>query len=102
MLLVVVSNMYMSRAVELVGLSLASMALNETVVLIKKYFWRNYVTELEVTNTDKCYQWLLQWIAKHNNQLLHFSVTTTYQTTDSGHITSKFTYEPSSGDHQFK
>lgn len=84
-------------------LSLASLAINESVVLAKGYFWRNYVTELEVSNSDKCYPWLLQWIAKHcNDQLLHFSVTTMFRKTESGLATSKFDYEPSAGEHVFK
>ncbi|XP_025199539.1 mitochondrial chaperone BCS1-like isoform X3 [Melanaphis sacchari] len=97
-----VSSKYMLKVVELVGLSLASIVIDETIGLVKQYFWRNYVTELEVSNSDKCYNWLLQWISKHNQHLLHFSVTTVCRNTDSGHVTSKFDYEPSSGDHMFK
>jgi len=101
-LLAVVSHPYTSRALGLVALNLLSLAINETVVLVKGYFWRNYVTELEVSNSDQCYHWLLQWISKHNEQLLHFTVTTTYQKTKSGNATSKFDYEPSAGEHVFK
>lgn len=100
--LATVSNKYMTRVLGMIGLSLTTIVINETILLIKGYFWRNYVTELVVSNTDTCYQWLLQWISKHNEQLLHFTVTTTYQKSESGHTSSKFNYEPSTGDHVFK
>lgn len=96
------ANSYVSKAIALVGFSLVSLAINESVVLIRGYFWRNYITELEVSNSDKCYHWLLQWISKHNDQLLHFTVTTTYRNAETGHATSKFDYEPSAGEHVFK
>lgn len=86
----------------LVGLSLSSIVINEMIELIKRYLWRNYVTELEVPNTDKSYHWLLLWISKHNQQLLHFSVTTVCRNTKSAHATSKFDYEPNAGEHMFK
>jgi hypothetical protein len=98
-----VSSTYVSRALGLMCLSLASLAVNETVELVKGYFWRNYITELEVSNSDKCYHWLLQWIARHcNDQLLHFSVTTTMPQTESSLEIPKFDYEPSAGEHMFK
>lgn len=97
-----VSSEAVSKLVGLVSLSLASIVIDETIQLIKRYFWRNYVTELEVPNTDKSYNWLLQWISKHNQQLLHFSVTTVCRNTESAHSTSKFDYEPSAGEHMFK
>lgn len=99
---VAVSSNYVSKVVGLVSLSLASIVIDETIGLIKRYFWQNYVTELEVSNSDKCYHWLLQWISKYNEHLLHFSVTTVCRNTESGHVTSKFDYEPSSGEHMFK
>jgi len=99
---VAVSSNYVSKVVGLVSLSLASIVIDETIGLIKQYFWQNYVTELEVSNSDKCYHWLLQWISKYNEHLLHFSVTTVCRNTESGHATSKFDYEPSSGEHMFK
>ncbi|XP_001949279.2 mitochondrial chaperone BCS1 isoform X2 [Acyrthosiphon pisum] len=97
-----VSNKTVTKVVGLVGLSLASMVIDEAIGLIKQYVWRNYVTELEVSNTDKSYNWLLQWISKHNQQLLHFSVTTVCRNTESAHATSKFDYEPNAGEHMFK
>lgn len=96
------SSTYVARAVGMIGLSLTSMAISETFVVVKGYFWRNYVTELEVSSTDKCYHWLLQWIALHNDQLLHFTVNTVYKNAESGHATSKFDYEPCAGEHVFK
>lgn len=101
-LLAVVSNTYMSRVLGMVGLSLTTVIVNETVILIKGYFWRNYVTELEVSNSDMCYHWLLQWISKHNKQLLHFTVATTHKKNETGNITTKFDFEPNTGEHVFK
>lgn len=100
--LATVSNAYTTRVLGMIGLSLTSIVVNETILLLKGYVWRNYVTELVVSNGDTCYQWLLQWISKHNEQLLHFTVTTTYRKSESGHTSSKFNYEPSTGDHVFK
>ncbi|XP_026808638.1 mitochondrial chaperone BCS1-like isoform X2 [Rhopalosiphum maidis] len=97
-----VSSKYVSKVVGLISLSLASIVINETIELVKLYFWRNYITELEVSNNDKCYPWLLQWISKYNQHLLHFSVNTICRNTESGHMTSKFDYKPSSGEHMFK
>lgn len=97
-----VSNKTVSKVVGLVGLSLASMVIDEAIGLIKRYVWRNYVTELEVSNTDKSYHWLLQWISKHNQHLLHFSVTTVSRNTKSAHDTPKFDYQPNAGEHMFK
>ncbi|KAL5242746.1 hypothetical protein ACI65C_010156 [Semiaphis heraclei] len=97
-----ISSKTVSKVVGLVSLSLASIVIDETIALIKQHLWRNYVTELEVSNTDKSYYWLLQWISKHNQQLLHFSVSTVCRNTGSAHATSKFYYEPSAGEHMFK
>jgi len=97
-----VTNKTVVKVAGLIGLSLASMVVDEAIGLIKRYVWRNYVTELEVSSSDKCYNWLLHWIAKHNQQLLHFSVTTVNQNTESAHATSKFDYEPNAGEHIFK
>lgn len=85
------------------GMSLASLVINESISVVKAYFVRNYITELEVSNTDKCYHWLLQWISKQcDDQLLHFSVTTVFQNKESNNTSSKFDYEPSAGEHVFK
>jgi len=90
----------------LVGLSLGSMAVDEALRLIKLYLWRNFVTELEVTNSDRSYNWLLQWISKQNQQLLHFSVTTKPQnirsSQKSDQVTQKFYYQPNTGVHMIK
>lgn len=86
----------------LLGARLTSTVISEIVVSLKGYYKRNYETELEVSSSDKCYHWLLQWISKQDDHLLHFSVTTTHQKTASGHATTKFDYEPSSGEHVFK
>ncbi|VVC26894.1 ATPase, AAA-type, core,ATPase, AAA-type, conserved site,P-loop containing nucleoside triphosphate [Cinara cedri] len=98
-MLAIVSNTYVAKAVGHLTWTLVSIALNETGNLVKEYIWRNYVTELEVSSSDRCYQWLLEWIAIHNDQLLHFTVTTVSR--DSNAIL-KFEYEPNAGQHVFK
>lgn len=95
----VVSNTYLTKTIGQLGVSLVSKAINETENMIKEYIWRHYITELEVSSSDRCYQWLLEWIAKHNNQLLQFTVTTV--SCDSNAIAT-FEYEPSVGKHTFK
>lgn len=98
-MLAVVCNTHVVKAMGEFGATFVSMAINETGNLIKDYIWRNYTTELEVSSHDRCYQWLLEWIAMHNHQLLHFTVTTVSR--DSNAI-MQFKYEPSAGQHIFK
>ncbi|XP_050423234.1 mitochondrial chaperone BCS1-like isoform X2 [Adelges cooleyi] len=96
---------YVGKIASAVGVSAALFVLNEVYTLAKGYFWRNHVTELEVANSDQCYEWLLRWLAD-NNDLLHFSVTTRelgdYEESDLPENYFKYDFEPSSGDHVIK
>ncbi|XP_050431101.1 mitochondrial chaperone BCS1-like [Adelges cooleyi] len=94
-----VSNAYVVKIASAVGVSAALFVLNEVFTQVKGYFWRNHVTELEVANTDQCYDWLLRWLAD-NNDLLHFSVTT--REIDLPENYFKYDFEPSSGEHVIK
>ncbi|XP_050542100.1 mitochondrial chaperone BCS1-like [Daktulosphaira vitifoliae] len=97
-----VQNAFFFKITQLVGVSIASYALSEAYGFVKGYLWRNYVTELEVANSDQCYYWLLQWLADNNN-LFHFSVTTKPSTDDSSFGNKRlYVYEPSSGEHVIK
>jgi chaperone BCS1 len=64
-------------------------------------FRRHYMMTLEVSNLDKSYQWLLQWITTHGTRSQHLSVETTFSQTEVGKVSTQFDFVPSPGTHFF-
>jgi chaperone BCS1 len=58
---------------------------------------------LEVPCRDKSYEWLLKWITyKGAKKTQHLAVSTSFQQSDTGYVTTKYEFIPSIGTHFFR
>ena len=58
---------------------------------------------LEVPCRDKSYDWLLKWITyKGARKTQHLAVSTSFQQTDTGYVSTKYEFIPSIGTHFFR
>ena len=79
------------------GLAVARKASQAGMVL----FRRHCMMTLEVPSRDKSYQWLLQWITSRGTRTQHLGVETTFHQNETGKISTRFDFIPSTGTHFF-
>eukprot|EP00808_Paulinella_micropora_P004815 g61909.t1 len=60
---------------------------------------RYYTVSLEIPSKDRSYQWVLQWISKHKIKTHHLGVETQFKQSESGHVSTRFDFVPSPGQH---
>lgn len=58
---------------------------------------------LEVPCRDKSYDWLLKWITYRGaKKTQHLAVSTSFQQTDTGYVSTRYEFIPSIGTHFFR
>ncbi|XP_036611214.1 mitochondrial chaperone BCS1 isoform X2 [Trichosurus vulpecula] len=92
-------NPYFGAGFGLVGVGTALALVRKGAQLGLVAFRRYYMITLEVPGRDRSYTWLLSWLARHGSRTQHLSVETSYLQHESGHITTKFDFVPSPGNH---
>ncbi|XP_043848848.1 mitochondrial chaperone BCS1 isoform X2 [Dromiciops gliroides] len=92
-------NPYFGAGFGLVGVGTALALARKGAQLGLVAFRRHYMITLEVPGRDRSYTWLLSWLARHGSRTQHLSVETSYLQHESGHITTKFDFVPSPGNH---
>ncbi|XP_072473904.1 mitochondrial chaperone BCS1 isoform X2 [Notamacropus eugenii] len=92
-------NPYFGAGFGLVGLGTALALVRKGAQLGLVAFRRYYMITLEVPGRDRSYTWLLSWLAQHGSRTQHLSVETSYLQHESGHVTTKFDFVPSPGNH---
>lgn len=60
---------------------------------------KHLLVTLEVTNKDRSYPWVLQWLTNQGTRTQHLSVETSLQSSSSGGVSTKFGFVPSPGFH---
>ncbi|XP_027729394.1 mitochondrial chaperone BCS1 isoform X1 [Vombatus ursinus] len=92
-------NPYFGAGFGLVGVGTALALARKGAQLGLVAFRRYYMITLEVPGRDRSYTWLLSWLARHGSRTQHLSVETSYLQHESGHVTTKFDFVPSPGNH---
>lgn len=66
-------------------------------------FRRHCMMSLEITNRDKSYNWVLNWISMHaRSSTQHIGVETSFLQTETGAIHTQYNFVPSVGDHYIR
>ena len=93
-------NPYFGAGFGLMGVGIGATMLRKAAQMSMIMFRRHYVTTVEVTNKDKSYSWLLDWISqKGTSSTQHLSVDTSFVESESGKVTTKYDFQPSVGTH---
>uniref|UniRef100_A0A8B9Q9J3 Mitochondrial chaperone BCS1 n=1 Tax=Apteryx owenii TaxID=8824 RepID=A0A8B9Q9J3_APTOW len=92
-------NPYFGAGFGLVGVGTALALARKGAQFGLVAFRRHYMITLEVPSKDKSYHWLLSWISHHAKHTQHLSVETSYLQHESGHVSTKFDFVPSPGNH---
>uniref|UniRef100_A0A9L0JES2 Mitochondrial chaperone BCS1 n=1 Tax=Equus asinus TaxID=9793 RepID=A0A9L0JES2_EQUAS len=92
-------NPYFGAGFGLVGVGTALALARKGAQLGLVAFRRHYMITLEVPARDRSYAWLLSWLTRHSTRTQHLSVETSYLQHESGHISTKFEFVPSPGNH---
>ncbi|XP_031777197.1 mitochondrial chaperone BCS1 [Nasonia vitripennis] len=96
-------NPYFGAGFGLFGLGAGAAILRKGLQGGMIYFRRHYMITLEVPCRDKSYDWLLKWITyKGARKTQHLAVSTSFQQTDTGYVTTKYEFIPSIGTHFFR
>eukprot|EP00111_Clytia_hemisphaerica_P002243 TCONS_00006287-protein len=93
-------NPYFSAGFGLVGVGSGLAVLRKGAQAGFVLFRRHCMITLEVSNKDKSFDWVMQWMTQNKkNHMQHLSVSTLFHQHDSGKITTHFNYNPSPGAH---
>jgi len=92
-------NPYFGAGFGLFALGFASQLLKKGTTLAYTAARRHALTILEVPVSDQSYNWLLHWISRRPDASAHLSVRTRFQQSQSGKVTTEFTFAPSPGLH---
>eukprot|EP00457_Paulinella_chromatophora_P006322 gb/GEZN01006340.1/.p1 GENE.gb/GEZN01006340.1/~~gb/GEZN01006340.1/.p1 ORF type:complete len:446 (-),score=44.22 gb/GEZN01006340.1/:312-1649(-) len=76
-------------------LAVCRTGLQRGATLAQRYF----TVSLEIPSKDRSYQWVLQWISKHKIRTHHLGVETQFKQSESGHVSTRFDFVPSPGQH---
>lgn len=77
------------------GLAVFRTGLARGAMMLKRY----YTVSLEIPSKDRSYSWVLQWISKHKMRTHHLGVETLFKQAESGHVSTRFDFVPSPGQH---
>ncbi|KAJ8687728.1 hypothetical protein QAD02_023522 [Eretmocerus hayati] len=96
-------NPYFGAGFGLFGLGAGAALLRKGLQAGTILFRRHYMITLEVPCRDKSYEWLLKWITyKGAKKTQHLSVSTSFQQTDTGYVSTRYEFIPSVGTHFFR
>ncbi|XP_011499114.1 PREDICTED: mitochondrial chaperone BCS1 [Ceratosolen solmsi marchali] len=96
-------NPYFGAGFGLFGLGAGAAVLRKGLQAGLILFRRHYMITLEVPCRDKSYEWLLKWITyKGAKKTQHLAVSTSFEQSDTGYVSTRYEFIPSIGTHFFR
>lgn len=100
---ILASNPYFAAGGGLMVLGAGFTILRKGIGSFANLMYRRLIVDLEIRNSDKSYDWFLNWMSGYKNRVSrHLSVKTTYIQHQNGSVATGFTFVPGPGNHWFK
>ncbi|KAG0683199.1 hypothetical protein C6P40_002525 [Pichia californica] len=97
------SNPYFAAGGGLMVLGASFALLKNGVASFANLMYRRMVVDLEIRNSDKSYEWFLNWMSNYKHRVSRqLSVKTTFVQHQNGSVATGFTFVPGPGNHWFK
>ncbi|GAV27593.1 hypothetical protein PMKS-001061 [Pichia membranifaciens] len=98
-----VSNPYFAAGGGLMVLGAGFAMLRQGVSSFANLMYRRLIVDLEIRNSDKSYDWFLNWMSNYKNRISRqLSVKTTYVQHQNGSVATGFSFVPGPGNHWFR
>lgn len=97
------SNPYFAAGGGLMLLGASFALLKNGISSFANLMYRRMVVDLEIRNSDKSYDWFLNWMSNYKHRVSRqLSVKTTYIQHQNGSVATGFSFVPGPGNHWFK
>lgn len=100
---VLASNPYFAAGGGLMVLGAGLTILKKGVSSFANLMYRRLIVDLEIRNSDKSYDWFLNWMSNYEHRVSRqLSVKTTYVQHQNGSVATGFSFVPGPGNHWFR
>lgn len=97
------SNPYFAAGGGLMVLGAGLSILRKGVMQLSHLMYRRLIVDLEIRNSDKSYDWFLNWMSNCETRVSRqLSVKTTFVQHENGSVSTGFSFVPGPGNHWFK